>query len=165
MSRQNQCSFCGVLGHNRRGCELALLCACLAPEVIDLTKNTCCSYCKVSGHNIRTCFGYNFKKSRAAKIIQSAWRRNCAENALNKQTGCVPIMKHNSIRKPRILPETKSVDSTPVERIPKKMYVSWMPGTVSPKPSIQRLHNQARTNSIALVAAHYDECGSPLVLP
>jgi hypothetical protein len=78
--------------------------------------------------------------------------------------GSGAVVSH-SIRKPRSLPETKCVGSIPV---------SWMPGTVSPRQSIQqRLDNQARANSIALVAAHYDdtpsplvtECGSPLVLP
>ena len=167
--KDTQCSFCGEVGHNRRTCGFASLAGCLAgSEVIDLTKGTkgtCCSFCKVSGHNIRTCAGYNFKKLQAAKVIQSAWRKDRIDNFQHGAEVVATRVSHTiAPRKPRSLLETRGVESTHVESLQGSPSVSWMPGTISPVPSIQRLHQQARAISISLIE-EFEECGSPLVLP
>ena len=169
--KKTQCSFCKGVGHNRRGCEYASLAACLAPEIpeiIDLRSpvKKRCSYCGLMGHNIRTCAGNNWTQIRraAAITIQKYARRllvyQTIEFPVDPYLGSDPVSR----RKPRILPETRGVESTPVESLKGSRSVSWMPGTISPVPSIQRLHQQARANSISLIE-EFEECESPLVLP
>ena len=168
MVRQNTCSFCHGVGHNRRGCEYASFAACLAPEMpetIDLTSpvKKKCSYCGLMGHNIRTCAGARFKSVQIRKQeVAAITIQKYARRLIVNRTVEFPVLTLK--RKPRTLPETRGVESTPVASIPRQLRVSWMPGTISPQPSIQRLHMRARANSIAQIES-YEECESPLVLP
>ena len=57
-SRKNTCSFCGGLGHNRRGCEFADVArSFFLPANTEQCENTTrkCSFCHIEGHYCITC--------------------------------------------------------------------------------------------------------------
>jgi len=55
--KKTECSFCGEVGHNRRGCEIATFAKCffLDPLDTDQQKKRKCSSCGQEGHYCSTC--------------------------------------------------------------------------------------------------------------
>jgi hypothetical protein len=55
--KKTECSFCGGVGHNRRGCEIASFARCffLDPLDTDPEKARKCSSCGLGGHYCTTC--------------------------------------------------------------------------------------------------------------
>jgi len=51
------CSYCGVIGHNKATCEVrSLTCILITPD--ETEKSRACSYCGSHGHDLRNCLAH-----------------------------------------------------------------------------------------------------------
>lgn len=167
------CTICESNDHNRATCFHWQILQCLFetdPITPRVKKNKICTCCGGVGHNKRTCFQWQMlqcllepvqepspspteQSKRGAKRPMECQTISGLRNIVQKTTEEAVVWCPWSIPGSPVTPPGNGIPTLCVspkrKPVRPEKHVTWMPGTISPQPSIKRLHERASKMSIA----------------